>query len=276
MTDQSEWVGRVGHVWATEWQRTDRSFGPVTERLLEVARAGGFAQALDIGCGAGELSLCLAEGYPPSRVIGVDVSEDLLGTARSRGAELANLRFEHGDAAAWNAGEGERPDLVVSRHGVMFFEDPVSAFAHIAREAVPGARLVFSCFREPSQNGWVRELASALPKSDAPPPDSDAPGPFALGREERVRNILRDAGWRDVSLEPMDYGMVAGEGADAVEDALSYFLRIGPAARAVAGLDCAEREEVLARLRAVLERHHDQRTVSLPAACWIVTARAPG
>ena len=276
MTDQSEWVGRVGHVWAAEWQRTDRSFGPLTDRLLGVATAGPFAQALDIGCGAGEISLRLAQGHPSSRVIGVDVSEELLEAARLRGADLANLRFEHGDAAAWTSGQGERPDLIVSRHGVMFFGDPVAAFTHIASEAAPGARLVFSCFREPAENGWVRELTSALPKSDGPPPDPDAPGPFAFGRRDKVERILSAAGWRDVVFEPVDYGMVAGEGADAIEDALSYFLRIGPAARAVAARDGAEREEVLERLRAVIERHHAQTRVSLPAACWIVTARAPG
>lgn len=276
MTDQSEWVGRVGHVWAAEWQRTDRSFGPLTDRLIEVATASEFSQALDVGCGAGELSLRLAEGHPSSRIIGVDVSEELLDAARFRASELANLRFEHGDAAEWAAGKGERADLVVSRHGVMFFGDPVAAFLHIAGQAAPSARLVFSCFREPSENAWVRELVSALPKNDGLPPDPDAPGPFAFGRREKVERILSDAGWQDTAFEAIDYGMVAGEGTEAVEDALSYFLRIGPAARAVAALEGAERETALDRLRGVIQRHLERGQVSLPAACWIVTARARG
>ena len=75
MTDQSEWTGKVGNVWAEEWQRTDRSFGPLTQKLLAVARSGPFAQALDIGCGAGEISLTLAAGAPSSHVLGVDISD---------------------------------------------------------------------------------------------------------------------------------------------------------------------------------------------------------
>ena len=276
MTDQSEWTGKVGDVWAREWQRTDRSFVPVTVRLLEVAGAGAFAQAIDIGCGAGEVSLRLAQGEPSSRVIGVDVSEELLAVARKRGETLGNLRFEFGDAAHWSAGEGERPDLVVSRHGVMFFDDPVKAFANIRAQAAPGARLVFSCFRERRDNGWVRELASTLPPSDAPAPDPDAPGPFAFGRERRVETILAEAGWEEIAFEAIDYPMLAGEGTDAVQDALSYFLRIGPAARAVAALEGEQREAALGNLRAMLERHHAGGRVALPAACWIVTARAPG
>lgn len=276
MTDQSEWTGKVGDVWAREWRRTDRSFVPVTERLLEVAGTHEFAQALDIGCGAGEVSLRLAQSHPSSRVIGVDVSEELLAVARKRGETLGNLRFELGDAARWSAGEGERPDLVVSRHGVMFFDDPVSAFGNIRSQAAQGARLVFSCFRERRDNGWVSQLASALPPGDAPVPDAEAPGPFAFGRKERVEAILTEAGWEDVTFEAIDYPMLAGEGTDVVEDALSYFLRIGPAARAIAALEGEPREAALGNLREMLERHHADDRVALPSACWIVTARAPG
>lgn len=276
MTDQSEWTGKVGDVWAREWQRTDRSFTPVTERLLEVAGAGDFAQALDIGCGAGEVSVRLAQGNPSARVIGVDVSEDLLVVARKRGSALGNLRFELGDAAQWMAGEGERPDLLVSRHGVMFFDNPVIAFANVRMQAAPGARLVFSCFRERRENGWVRELASVLPQKEAPATDPDAPGPFAFGRKDRVGTILADAGFRDIAFEAIDYAMLAGEGADAVEDALSYFLHIGPAARAMAAIEGEKRTAALDTLRKMLGRHHANGRVALPSACWIVTARTPG
>lgn len=275
MTDQFEWTGQVGNVWAEEWRRTDRSFTPVTERLLEVARAHDFTRVMDIGCGAGELAVTLAAQAPSAQVIGVDVSDELLGVARGRGAEFGNLRFELGDAAAWTAGEGERPDLLVSRHGVMFFDDPVAAFAHIAGQATPGANLVFSCFRERDANGWVRELASALPPGDGPKPDPHAPGPFAFGDRARVEGILSEAGWQDIGFEPIDYRMVVGVGENAVDEALSYFLRIGPAARAIASLDGAQRDEALASLRGVLETHLHGDAVSLPAACWIVTARSP-
>ena len=275
MTDQSEWTGKVGNAWADEWKRTDRSFGPVTDRLLEVAQAKGFAQALDVGCGAGEVSLALAAGDPTARVIGVDISADLLEVARQRGAGQQNLRFELGDAARWTPGAGEQADLVISRHGVMFFGDPIAAFAHIADQAAPSARLVFSCFRERTENPWVREIAAVLPPSDEAAPDPDAPGPFAFGRRARVEDILRKAGWQGIAFEPIDYRMIGGEGEQAIEDALSYFLRIGPAARAIGALGEAERDAAMARLRAMLERHCVDAQVALPAAGWIVTARVP-
>lgn len=279
MTDKSEWAGsewtgKVGQSWAHEWKRTDRSFGELTDRLVVKAQDVGFDQALDIGCGAGEVTLRLAQDNPSARVIGADISNDLVEVARDRCSHLANARIELADASQWQAGEGEAPDLLVSRHGVMFFDDPVAAFAHLRDQAVEKAALVFSCFRAVAENEWVQRLASTLPPSDAPPPNPDAPGPFAFAREERVAGILSDAGWCDVGFEKIDYPMLAGQGANAVDDAVSYFLRIGPAARAVAALEGLEREETINRLRDVTERHRQGDVVSLPSAAWIVTARA--
>ena len=274
MTDQSEWTGKVGNIWALEWERTDRSFVPVTERLLEVATTSAFTQVTDIGCGAGDISVRLAESRPSAMVVGVDVSGDLLEVARKRGKKQPNLRFEKMDAACWTASEGERPDLLISRHGVMFFADPVTAFSHIRGQASTNARLVFSCFRERSDNGWVAELTEALPLSDSLSTDSESPGPFAFGRCERVEKILSQAGWQNIAFEEIDYTMIGGEGENAVDDALSYFLRIGPAARVLAMLDGAERDDTLDGLRRVMERHLKGGKVGLPAAGWIVTAHA--
>ena len=276
MTNKADWTGTVGKSWAYEWQRTDRSFGPLTDRLVEAAGRTGFSRALDTGCGAGEVTLRLAEAHPAAQVIGIDISEELVGVAQERCAGIANAAVALADASTWRAGAGCEPDLLVSRHGVMFFDDPIAAFVNLREAAVPGAQLIFTCFREVKDNIWVRELASALPPSDGPLPDPEAPGPFAFGRTERVERILSGAGWQDIGFEPVDYPMMAGEGGDAVEDALSYFQRIGPAARSLAMLEGAAREDALVRLREVITRHRSGDRVALPSAAWIVTARAPG
>ncbi|WP_324827087.1 class I SAM-dependent methyltransferase [Qipengyuania zhejiangensis] len=276
MTDKSEWTGRVGASWAGEWQRTDRSFRPLTERLLEATGAAPFARALDIGCGAGEITYWLAASNPSSNVVGADISEDLVAVARERTAGLTNASIELSDVSSWAAADAARPDLLISRHGVMFFADPVAAFAHLSRAAKNDARLVFSCFRSRRENLWVSELAGALPPENTLEPERYAPGPFAFGKREFVEDILSQAGWHDIGLEAIDYPMLAGEGENAVDDALSYFLRIGPAARVVAMMDQAKRDEAIPRLRAVIERHQDGASVALPAAGWLVTARSPG
>lgn len=273
MTDTSEWTGRVGNAWAEQWRRTDRSFGALTDRLLDSAAVGTVTRALDIGCGAGELVERLARANSSTKVLGIDISADLLEVARARCAGLANASFAEADAAAWRSAPDARPDLLISRHGVMFFADPVAAFAHLREQSAPGARLRFSSFRARTDNAWATALASALPPQ--PSADPAAPGPFAFGDPARVEAILAAAGWAEIAFEPVDYAMTAGEGDSAVEEALAYFQRIGPAARAIAELPETDRPAVRARLRAVLIDHHANGVVTLRAAAWIVTARAP-
>src|SRR5690606_36416796 len=79
-----EWQGQTGQSWASEWRRTDRSFGMLTERLLQRSRDFGFSSALDIGCGAGELALAIGRGRPHCQVTGLDISPQLIEVARER------------------------------------------------------------------------------------------------------------------------------------------------------------------------------------------------
>jgi SAM-dependent methyltransferase len=271
MTDAGEWQGRTGESWAAEWRRTDRGFAPLTERLLLRSRQFAFRHALDIGCGAGELSLALARGRPHIDVVGLDISPALVDAARERGAHLANVAFALGDAALWRPAEGSAPDLLVSRHGVMFFADPVGAFEHLAEIAAPRASLMFSCFREARENPFFTEIARLLPAAEDTA--ADGPGPFAFANRDKVQELLNQAGWTALEFEPFDFAMVAGAGADPVADALVYFTNIGPAARAIRELAPDESERMQERLRTLAERNRFEQIVSLRGAAWIVTGR---
>lgn len=271
MTGKSDWQGKTGEGWAAQWRRTDRSFGGVTERLLARSREFPFAQALDIGCGAGELSLALARGRPQARVVGVDVSPQLVEVARERGAKLANVAFELADAAQWRPTAEFAPQLLVSRHGVMFFDDPRAAFANLAAIAAPGANLLFSCFRDRAENPFFTEIGKLLP-APSEAPDPYAPGPFAFAERDHVTAILDSGGWRDIAFEPFDFAMVAGAGDDPIEDAMTYFQTIGPAAVALREMGEGDRDDVLAAIREVVVANCRDGVVALRAGVWIVTA----
>ena len=270
--ERSEWEGQVGRKWAAEWRRTDRSFSGLTDRLLARASARPITRALDVGCGAGELSLALARGHSQAEVTGLDISPELIEVARERGEHLGNVSFLVADAATWR-GSQFAADLVVSRHGVMFFGDPVAAFTNLAKGAAANARLVFSCFRDRALNPWAMELAALLPPGAAADGPPDAPGPFAFADRDRVQRILESAGWGEAAFEPVDFAYVAGTGDNAVEDAVSYFLSIGPAARAAVTLEPAARDEFIGKLREYLSSAAQGPLVALPGAAWIVSAR---
>lgn len=274
MTQGAEWQGRVGQSWAEEWRRTDRSFTQLTERLLQEQRGQQFSEVVDIGCGAGEISLAIARNHPNARVTGIDISQDLISAARQRGEHMANAEFLLADAAVWRPDSGRRPQFMVSRHGVMFFDEPVEAFANLKAAAAPDAKLAFSCFQKAADNVWATELRGAL-QSDAPASGDTGPGPFAFGDRARVEMVLSQAGWQDIAIEGFDYAMIFGTGDDAIEQALGYFTRIGPVARLLSELtDDAERQQVNSKLQALCEQHWIDGIVAMPAAAWIVTARA--
>ncbi|MFD1788609.1 class I SAM-dependent methyltransferase [Sphingomonas floccifaciens] len=307
MTASHDWTGRVGDVWAAEWQRTDRSLADLSRHLdvaIEVAAPAGPFRALDIGCGAGVTSLALATARPDARIVGVDLSDALVAIARNRltpavlprrrepraasdelndsglppsweyraegyDGEDARVRFLTGDAL--DMAKAQAPfDLLYSRHGVMFFDDPVAAFATLRGAVRPGARLVFSCFRDWRENGFAAAPAAAL----GLPAPTPGPGPFAFADRAQVAAILSAAGWRDAIARPIDFTYRAGAGADPVGDALGFLQRIGPAASALRMRSDAERAVLVERLRAVIERYRSGNTVDFPAAAWIWSASA--
>ena len=274
MTDKRDWVGRTGDVWAQEWRRTDRSFRDLAPHLdaaiLAAAPATRF-RALDIGCGAGATAHALAAARPDADVLGVDLSEALVAIAAAR-LPLADLRFITGDAPA--AAAGRAPvDLFVSRHGVMFFADPVAAFRALAAAAAPGARLVFSCFAERRANRFAGDLLAAM-GHDPDPPADEAPGPFAFANRTRVDAILSSAGWHGQATR-IDFAYRAGEGPDAVADAVSFVSRIGVAAPLLRDAPEAERPAMLEALRGVCSRRLHDGAVDFPAAAWLWSASRP-
>ncbi len=276
MTDITEWGGAIGDVWAREWRRTDRSFAAMAPSLdaaiLANAREGD-VRAVDIGCGAGATSLALAAARPDAHITGVDISPGLVAVARERAAGVTDLDFRVGDAIGEVAALAP-VDLFYSRHGVMFFPDPRASFTAFHDAAAPDGRLVFSCFRDISENAWAGALIAAA-AGEAPPGDEGyVPGPFAFADPAFVDEMLNAAGWRDIAHQPVDYAYRAGEGPDPVGDALEFFRRIGPAARMLRVADPNEAPAMLEHLRDLLESRRTGNVIDFPAAAWIWSAKA--
>ncbi|MEG3082937.1 class I SAM-dependent methyltransferase [Sphingomonas sp. PB2P12] len=274
MTTARDWTGRIGDVWAAEWRRTDRSFINLTPHLNAAILAAATLQTrkiIDIGCGAGATTLATAQAIPNAAVTGIDLSPNLIEIAMHRAERQANARFECADITT-AAAKHAPIDLYVSRHGVMFFADPVAAFAILAEAAAPDATLVFSCFAERAANNWATETVSAT-GGTADAPTSTAPGPFAFADPTHVATILETSGWSAAQPQRIDFAYRAGEGADPVADAVDYFGRIGPAAPAIRDAAPEERDRHIARLTQVCAQYRNGDTVEFPAAAWIWTAR---
>jgi SAM-dependent methyltransferase len=235
------------------------------------AKPGEFV--VDVGCGTGQTTLGLADAVGENgQVVGVDISRPMLEWARGRARGPASRSsFFEADAASYPF----KPvnDLVFSRFGVMFFDDPTSAFTNIRKALKPGGRLAFVCWRSPAENTWASApLAAARPfLPPQPPPDPLAPGPFAFADADRLKGILEAAGFRDVRIEKLDTVMNLG---DSLEAAAEQMLQVGPLSRAASEVDAATRAQIVPAVRAALQPYATEKGVRPPAACWLVGARA--
>jgi SAM-dependent methyltransferase len=273
--DAAYWNSPATRVWATGHARIDAIFAPVLAAALDAAAPRPGERVIDIGCGSGTSVLALAEAVGPGgRVLGADIATESVAVARRRIAEagLAQAAVLLGDAGSHPFPPGGF-DLLFSRFGVMFFDQPVAAFRNLRAALRPGGRFCAAAFRAAAENPWVTTPAAALrPLVPSPPPaEPDAPGQFGWAREAHVRAILNGAGFTDITLAPRDLRFRLGDdAAGAAEVAMS----IGQGARALLGADAATREAARAALEACFRPHEGPEGVALGAAIWIITARA--
>ena len=266
------WNEAAGPTWVQMQAELDIQLAPLGHAAMRALQAKPGERILDIGCGAGETSLELAEAVAPGgEVLGVDISRPLLDLARTRAKENPSVGFKEGDAQI-EPFPTRHFDAVFSRFGVMFFADPTAAFVNIRRAIKPGGRLAFVCWRTPAENPIMTlPMAAALAHVPAapPPPEPGAPGPFAFADPTRVRSILAGAGFTDVDVAPHAEKVGGGD----LEAALSLALKVGPLG-ALLRENPEHRDAVIASVRAVLAEHETPDGVKLDSATWIVTARA--
>lgn len=267
------WNEVNGKTWVELQPVLDDVLAPFERRLVEAGFPGEGGSVLDIGCGAGATSLAMARRLGDAgRCIGVDISGPLvtLATARARAEGLTNAGFLVADAQT-HAFEEARFDAVISRFGVMFFDDPVAAFANIRGAVRPDGRLVFVAWRSPADNAFLtaatRAAAPFLPPS--PPPDPDAPGQFAFADGGRIGSILEASGWSSVAIERTDVPCRIAE-----PDLMRFATRMGPVGAALREVDRATADKVVAALSEALGRYVSDGFARFTAACWQVSARA--
>ncbi|HME20721.1 MAG TPA: class I SAM-dependent methyltransferase [Acetobacteraceae bacterium] len=267
------WNGVIAQTWVRLQTRLDELNHKLTQVALEHAAPQPGERAIDIGCGCGATVLELARRVGlGGHVFGVDLSGPMLGLARRRTAEAGytQVTLEQADMSTY-AFAPQSFDLAFSRFGVMFFDNPVAAFANLRGALKPAGRLVFACFRSMAENPWVLEPLKAvqhlLPPS--PPPGPEEPGQFAFADPDRVRRILGAAGFHDIVFTKYDPVMQLGSAAQAAE----FSSQIGPVARALVGAPETLRTAVRDALTAAYRQHDGPDGVNLPGANWIVAAK---
>lgn len=261
-----EWDGEHGAYWADHAATYNASLARYQQTLLAAIGAQPGERILDVGCGSGELSIDLVRGTPGTTAMGVDLSTAQLEVARQQAGELS-VTFAQADAQVQDF-EAESFDVIASRTGTMFFTDMAMAFANLAKAARPDGRLVMLVWRGIEDNEWLREFFDAIGRVlPMAPPAADAPGPFSLSDPDRVRDILRAAGWTDVNFSAMDELLCFGPDADSA----TTFI-VGQMKWLFDKLDDVDKRRAEANLHEVMAAHAGEDGVLLGSGAWIITA----
>ena len=273
------WNGLAGCAWVEAQGLLDHVYKPIEDVLVEAVAARSGGSVLDVGCGTGGTTMAVARLFGPEgpstplrggHCVGIDVSEPMIAAARARGErEALPARFIRADAQTY-AFEPASFDTIISRFGVMFFDDPVRAFANLRRAARDEAGLRLIVWRSAEENPFMttaeRAAASILP--DIPARDPDAPGQFAFADRDKVHRILEESGWTGIDIRPIDVRCTLPE-----EALVGYFTRFGPLGRILHDVDEPTRARVVETVRPAFDRYVDGAEVRFDAACWTIGAR---
>lgn len=260
------WDGDDGSLWAMRAQRFNDGVAAYRDTFFAAAGIGPADNVLDVGCGAGQTTRDAARLATAGSALGVDLSSEMLGVARRLAVEegLANVSFEQVDAQVHPfAGAGF--DVVISRHGSMFFGSPLAAFSNLARATRSGGRLVLLTWQPLRLNEWITTFRTIF-AAGREVPTSD----LALSDPVEIGGLLTSAGYADVRCTAVHKPMYFGEDVD---DAAEFIVE--QHGGRLNDLDETTRAGAVEALRADLAEHQADRGVFYGSAAWLVEARRP-
>lgn len=141
------------------WSRTyDRvalqqsTYRPVHDAVIERLDGLDPEAVLDLGCGTGRLTRRLVHRFPAATVIGLDLSDGMLGEAAAELHDETSPRLVRGDALALPIRSGS-VDAVVCTESFHWYPDQAKVLDDVARILRPGGRLVIASIATATQLG---------------------------------------------------------------------------------------------------------------------------
>jgi SAM-dependent methyltransferase len=217
----SDWAFTRGEKWRAQLASMEAMLTPINEPLMCALHLDAPCRIADIGCGGGGTTLELLNRAPAGSVVhGLDISPALIELARTRNrSDERAIAFEVADMATADPPE-EPYDRLVSRFGIMFFDDPAAAFANLVRWLVPGGRFAFAAWGRLAENPWMTTVRQAVGEIiKLPPPEPEAPGPFRYAEAEKLLAVLDRAGFGELEVVDWRGALSIGGGLSAAEAA---------------------------------------------------------
>lgn len=276
MSDNSDqrlfWSDTVGQIWIDQRVAMDGLFQSVLDGVLERAHLESGHSVLDIGCGAGASTFAAARIVGETgHVTGIDISSTLLGAAQDEAAGHTNVGLLEADAQV-HPFVPSSADAIISRFGVMFFDDTAAAFRNIATALRDDGHMSFAAWGAIADNPFFTLPArvARAHMGQTPRTAPDDPGPFALRDPDRVGAILEAAGLEG-EVEVADLMLRYDGTPQALAENMCF---IGPAHSALVhfNADGEARAALKSALADALSDYTAEDGLSIPAQINYITA----
>jgi SAM-dependent methyltransferase len=270
----ADWAAARGEKWLTHLSGMEAMLAPVDEPLLGALQLDVPLRIAEIGSGGGGTALEILRRAPAGSVVhGFDISPALVEVARRRvGPEQPALAFDTADMAKAAPPRDLPYDRLVSRFGIMFFDDAPAAFSNLARWLAPGGRLAFAAWGPTADNPWMTTVREAVAEIvEVPRPDPEAPNAFRYAEADKLLTLLAGAGFGELDVRDWRGALPVGGGlppAEAATFALATFAAFGELL-AKAGGDAFARARQ--SLTARFARHQKDGVVRMDAHVHVFT-----
>jgi ubiquinone/menaquinone biosynthesis C-methylase UbiE len=237
--------------------------------LLALASLAPGERVLDVACGTGLVTFDAARAVGPGgRVLGIDLSGQMLEAARRRALErqVSNVSFARMDAQTLDFPDASF-DVALCALGLMYLPDPEQALREMRRILRPGGRLGLAVWGERSRCGW----SAVFPIVDAEVVSEVCPLFFRLGQQETLAQLCAEAKFKAIEHRRIAATLTY---ADADEACDAAFVG-GPVALAWSRFGADVRARVRARYLEAIEAWRHDDGYSLPGEFVIVAAVAP-
>jgi SAM-dependent methyltransferase len=279
MSDQREELLARWDSMAAGWKATranfQRSMEPVSQWLVEAIHPQPGHSVLELAAGLGDTGLLAAQLVAPGgSVLLTDGSDKMVEVAREHAEEVGATNVElRTMQAEWIDLPAASVDAVICRFGYMLLVDPEAALRETRRVLKSGGRVALAVWDDLERNPWMKVLREALVERGlAPTTVPEGPGPFALGSQDAVADLLATAGFEDVEVHALDL-VVGAKSLDAWWD---HIMKSSiTTAEIVRGLAPAEHYQLRDLVDAGYSPYvRDDGSVEVPARALVAAAAA--